>query len=503
MAVEAVRRVSLPVPSPKQEEVLQVIRAARRGTRSIIGYGGSIGGGKTSGIVIAVIMYAIENPGCRILVGRDELKSLKTTTMDQFYRLVPEEILWPNHQENYCDIRLGNWEKGVTSRVYFRGVHDSHQFRSEEYAAVFIDESDKIPEESAFVLLSRLRQRGPVTPEHPYGLPYKWVFMAASNPNPGWFEDWFLRDKLDKEKLGEFAQLVFIPSKMEDNPFLDEGYKATLMRTLPEAMRQRFLEGSFDVVEGMIFDNLLPAVHCLSQKALRAADPQFFPTREIEFRGKKYLIPQFKEAVGGLDFAGGNAAAHYSTGIARVLLPDGRDCAVLEFMDKGPLVFARQRTWMRDVERALKTRVTWYADKTQPTGITSLRQEGFRVLENPGARDSWETEVRLIRDRLAHDIARGVPPLSMYLDTCENLERQLRGYRIDMTPRADGSFKTRPIEKDDDMVAAYRYSSHIFRVGKRQSPKKFFGDAVRYAHDQRGSDDKFALPFRNLKQGWG
>lgn len=499
-----VRRVTLPEPSERQNAALQVIRDAERGERVIIGWGGAVGGGKTSGIVIAAVMYMIENPGCRILIGRDELKSLKTTTMEQFYRLTPNEILYPNHQENYCDLVVGGFPEGVTSRVYFRGVHDSHQFRSEEYAAVFIDESDRIPEESAYVLLSRLRQRGPITPEHPRGQPYKWVFMAASNPNPGWFEDWFIRDKFPKDELAGYARIVFIPSKMDDNPFLDEGYKITLLKLLPEAMRKRFLEGSWDVIEGAIFDNLDPRVHCISQKALQSVDRTVFPVKEIEFRGKRMLIPEFRRAVGGLDFAGQGRNAHHSTGIVRLVLKDGRDIAALEFFDRGPQVFRRQKEWMRDVQRALRQKVAWYADKTQGTGIEELQQQGYTVDHNPGERDSWETEVRMIRDRLAHDIPNGEPPLSMYMDTCPNLEAQLRAYRFDMTPRADGSYKTRPIEKDDDMVAAYRYSGWAFRE-RAVDPKKFFGPVLKYVHDLRpgsGSGRMSTPPFKNLRTGW-
>ena len=137
-----------------------------------------------------------------VLVGRKTLSDLKPTTMKEFDRVAGPFIVKSHGQENYRDLRKPDWEEGVTSRVYFRGVEDFLSLGSWEVGAVILDEAGEIPESSALMLLSRLR----------HDKAFRYVFYAGSNPWPGWFENWFVNGELPAEVLDEFdATVTFIP----------------------------------------------------------------------------------------------------------------------------------------------------------------------------------------------------------------------------------------------------------------------------------------------------
>jgi len=266
-----------PTPFPRQLEVARIIQRAIRGTRTLIGYGGSMGGGKSSLIAMLAVQYALTNPGANIVIARHDIVSLRPTTMARFYEYCPThledgtKIMFnrDDNNKNMCKLRLPGWPPGVFSTVYFRGLSDPRFFYSIELTAIFIDEGAQIPERNVLIALTRLRQR------LPDGTLPKWLFLVATNPGASWFDDWFLDPDAGKMKaLKEYSEengvdigsVSFVFSGPSDNPYTDDKYMDFMSAVLPDEMREMYVEGDFGSYEGKIFTNFIPDLLKLSQR---------------------------------------------------------------------------------------------------------------------------------------------------------------------------------------------------------------------------------------------
>jgi hypothetical protein len=114
-------------------------------------------------------------------------------------------------------------------------------------------------------LFSRLRSEDPSLRPHlsmrattnPGGIGHQWVKKLFVDPAiPG--DSFPLLDSngepIVNKKTNKALTRRFIPARLSDNPYLDEGgeYEAGLS-ALPEAQRKKLLEGSWDVMEGAAF----------------------------------------------------------------------------------------------------------------------------------------------------------------------------------------------------------------------------------------------------------
>ncbi len=146
-------------PTDVQKRIWEIIGRAKPAAMVIIGYGGAAGGGKTRGLVELAIDLASDSPGSKILVGRKDYADLRDTTLDQFDRACPPDlIVYRNDTEHVRHLRDPNWPEGVVSIVMFRELKDYLGIASQEYSAVLIDEAGEVPQNSAWMLLSRMRR---------------------------------------------------------------------------------------------------------------------------------------------------------------------------------------------------------------------------------------------------------------------------------------------------------------------------------------------------------
>ena len=441
-------------PTEKQILLWEYIRKAPSGSRVLLGYGGAAGGGKTRALVELAIDLALSFPGNRIIVGRKDFTDLRETTMAQFQMHCPREIIAKsNLSEHWYHIREPHWPDGVYSRIIFRELKDYLGLGSEEYGAVLIDEAGEVPEQSALMLLSRLRWRLPpqVNKE------IKYVFAAASNPWPGWFKKWFVDRELPEDVLEGFsAKVYFIPALAKDNPYLDPNYEAFLRSVYPPEWVRRFLDGSWDVYERQVYPEFNPDIH----------------------RWTKKEIPLFGRLVGGLDFGEPSNSAHYSAGIVAGVFGN-RIIRVAEFKENGPNVLERQIRWMYEQEEKWGVHTTsykrsrrplpiqWCADKSQSAAIQLLRRMGFWVIPSRGGKDSIKAGITLVSHRLGRD-ATGLPG-SFYLPSLKNFERDMQLYRWPERQEDEPPPK-KPLQVNDDLMDADRYMHELL------DSRAMFGD---------------------------
>jgi hypothetical protein len=390
------------VPEPTQAKIWDIIAEAAPGSLSIIGFGGAFGGGKTRALIELAIDLALQYPGNKILVGRKDFKDLKDTVIPLFFEVCdPLLISKKNDNENWVEIRASGWPKGIASRITFRELKDVTGIGGGTFGAVLLDEAGEIPDAKpisvAQMLLSRLRWRLPFQ-SAPYwkGLGFaripvpKYVFLACSNPWPGWFKEWFIDRRLDEEAMAKAKTRVhFIPSKVSDNPHMHEGYEESLRATFAPDVARRFLDGDWGTFTGQIYSHL--------------------SRREHEWKGE---LPPYNRVIGGLDFGGEHSTSHFSAGIVAVVTTEDppKMIVVDMFKARGPGIAEEQKKWMvlasmrwcseeKGLEKGSKRQIQWKADKSQMVAIQEWRKI-FWVSATNGGPGSVEEGIKHVSQRM-------------------------------------------------------------------------------------------------------
>jgi hypothetical protein len=129
-------------------------------------------------------------------------------------------------------------------KILLRNLDDPAKYASVEFAAIFVDELTKNPVETFEDLRFRLRYPGIPIPK----------FVAGTNPGSvghGWVKKLWIEPDPENPDM-EQEKFVYIPSRASDNKFIDSSYIDQL-KSLPEAKRKAFLEGSWDIFAGQFF----------------------------------------------------------------------------------------------------------------------------------------------------------------------------------------------------------------------------------------------------------
>ena len=415
-------------PTERQLAVYDALRRTPSGGMTLVGYGGAMGGGKTRAIAELAIDTALAFPGTNILIARQHYSSLQTTTMREFFECLPERLIVERQRSSpqWVAIRDASWPNGARSTIHFRHLTEWSGLGSEQYGAVFVDETGEVAEEAAQMLLTRLR--------HP-AQPQRW-FVAASNPWPGWFERWFARRELDESAFADAdGRIVYIPAKIPDNPHLPSNYAAQQRALQPGEWVQRFIEGSFDAFEGQIYQHFSPDTH-------RWDAP----------------LPSCSRYIGGLDFGGQSPKDHYTAGIVAGVTDRHASCGANilirlgEFEERGPGVTQRLEHWQQSWQRKLGA-IQWCADRSQSAWIDHQRRQGHHVVASKGGPDSVNWGIALVQQRLNGD-----PPSSYYAPSMSVFPSRMREYQWDQST-TDHSPK--PKKRNDDLVDADRYMHEL------------------------------------------
>lgn len=419
------------------------MESTKPGDLALIGYGGALGGAKSACIAEMMIIYALSYPGAKILCVRETRKSVEESTLIEFKKAWPWGFEYENKAKLIYHIRMADWKKDVVSTIQFDQAHNFEEHKSKEFQMICVDEADGISLDAATTLTSRLRGMIPGDPEPP-----RYIFLACSNPEPGWFQQWFYERVLDEAATGA-AKVHFVRSFITDNPHVDpEKYVQRLILTAGNNRDwiQRMIEGRFDAFEGQVFSNFSRTTHVWSAKN---------PDGSPKFNDKHVA------AVGGLDFGGNEMTAHPCTGVVRLIFPSGRDIVVSEFKDRGPGVEGRQVMWMQK-EQARWGKILWYADKNQSSWIQSQTRVGaFNIKKSQGKFDSREYNITKAMNRFEKD-GSGLPG-TFYLPECTEFEKEMIAYKRG----PDGKV----VRKGDDVVDAFLYSTEHFYT-RLEAPSK-------------------------------
>lgn len=224
-------------PSHKQWQAWEVLNNKKH---TEIFYGGGAGGGKTYLGCVWLVINCMKHAGSRWLMGRAVLKTLKQTTLLTFFDICKEWGLKPRVDYTYNSIEgLIKFANG--SEIYLKDLahypadpeYDS--LGSTEYTGAFIDEASQIKSKAKNIVMSRLRYK-----LDQFDLIPK--LLITSNPSKNFLYKEFYKPWKEK-KIESYR--AFIPSLVQDNPFISEHY-ITNLHKLDPVSKQRLLYGNFD-----------------------------------------------------------------------------------------------------------------------------------------------------------------------------------------------------------------------------------------------------------------
>jgi len=247
------------IPSEKQIE-------AHTATERFLGYGGAMGGGKSRFLCEVALQFSINFPNNFGVIARQSGPALRLTTMEVFFTetLVPHSKEWKRLGANF------NKAEGILtfnsvdppSKIWFTGLdHDNlERIKSLNLGFFCIDEATEVAESTYMMRITRLRRAG---------IPA--IFrkgIVSANPEAGWVKRRFVDQKLKDHK--------FVQANYTDNPHLPDDYPS-LFDTMPMHWRQKYLDGNWGAVTGLIYKEFIPDRHKIPWQPL--------PPEWYRFRG--------------------------------------------------------------------------------------------------------------------------------------------------------------------------------------------------------------------------
>lgn len=240
--------LTMPEPNPKQ-------KAFMKDKHRYVAYGGARGGGKSFIAMWLSILFALYFPGIRICIVRKTLDELRN---NYIYKMIP--ILHGIAKFNKSE-KIFTFNNGSTIKFeYCACESDLDHFQGAEYDILFIDEACLLMEEWIDKIDACTRgvhfdpRTGlPIPRKYPNRTYY---MLNPGGPSHGYFKRLFIDRRFEGEEIPEnysFIQALVTDNKvlMEQNP----DYINTLKK-LPPKIRKAWLEGEWDVFEGMFFEDL-------------------------------------------------------------------------------------------------------------------------------------------------------------------------------------------------------------------------------------------------------
>lgn len=237
---------------PNEKQVIAHTAEAR-----FVGYGGAMGGGKTRWLCEAAKLLSMLHPGNFGLIARQSGPALRLSTLEVFMTetLIPGTEEW---KQLGCKWRKSEGILEFTaldppSKIWFTGLDSDNVERCKSLNLGFfgLDEATEIAESIYLMLCTRLRRKH-IPSSHRKG-------MITANPEAGWVKRRFLDQTLKDH--------IFIQANYKDNPHLPDDYHE-LFATMPATWREKYLEGNWGAVSGLVWKEFNPERHIIPFRVL-------------------------------------------------------------------------------------------------------------------------------------------------------------------------------------------------------------------------------------------
>ena len=220
--------------------------------KKYIAFGGARGGGKSWGVRVKAALLCLEYPGIKCMIVRKTYPELTENHINPMCAML--RCYHPDKAERIAS--YNDSKKNITfpngSRILFRYCDtdkDAQRFQGTEADVLFVDEATHQSEERMKKLTACVRGVN--------NFP-KRIYLTC-NPGGeghGWVKRLFV-DRVYKD--GEDPEdYMFIQSLVTDNKALMESNPDYLrqLEALPARLRKMWLEGEWDLYDGMFFDDL-------------------------------------------------------------------------------------------------------------------------------------------------------------------------------------------------------------------------------------------------------
>jgi phage terminase large subunit-like protein len=209
-------------------------------------FGGAAGGGKSVALLMAALQH-IKEPGYAALIIRKDLPRLELAggliPKSHEWFACRDDAAWNGNRRQWSFATCGT--PATITFGYLAGPLDKYRYASSEYQYIAFDELTDFAEDDYLFLFSRLRKvrslRAPLrmrSASNPGGMGHLWVKQR--------FIDGARRVETPDRVLRNERRL-YIPSRIADNPALDEAeYRQTLSH-LPTLARERLMNGDWSV----------------------------------------------------------------------------------------------------------------------------------------------------------------------------------------------------------------------------------------------------------------
>lgn len=258
------------------------------------GYGGGFGNGKTLAGSIKSWNH-IQQKDAFFLIGRRHATDLRDSTQRDFLNLFGNLGKWSPGNSSYKLYQDGR----PHSEVIFRHLDDLQSLTNMNLSGFWIDQAEEVSEDVFDFLIGRIRR-----PVH-----HREGFITFNMNGHDWIWRRFLK-KVGRDGKAlpnkEDYHLV-TASTLENKKNLPEDYVKGLLAQ-PKEYVKRFVEGSFDVFSGQIYDTFNPSIHVIRPFAIpntwerfRAIDHgQNHPTCclwfAVDYDGNIYVYQEYYKA---------------------------------------------------------------------------------------------------------------------------------------------------------------------------------------------------------------
>lgn len=211
----------------------------------IVGFFGGYGSAKSRASLQEIFLRALENPKGTGLLTAPTLQQLKRTTLKTFFNEVCPPPLIKRYNKADGEIEL---ENGFV--FYTIPSDDEEKLRSINAGLVHMEEASGIKRSIYDQLLTRIRD--PFVRNK--------MFAVCSNPDLGWIKEIFVDNEKRKnpqhpEHYDFNKHITTFIWKTELNKFLPPDFIEINSKGKPEWWVKRYLLGSFEHSEGMVYPN--------------------------------------------------------------------------------------------------------------------------------------------------------------------------------------------------------------------------------------------------------
>ena len=266
-------KVTINIPEPNVKQKLFLADQHRH-----VGYGGARGGGKSWAVRVKSILLCLQWAGIKILIVRKTYKELTNNHIVPLQNMLPSGVAKYNKTEKVFTFFNG-------STIWFgycNNDSDLDQYQGAEYDIIFFDEATQLKEEWLKKINLAVRQ--------PNGLPKRTYYtMNPGGVSHNYMKRLFIERKYEDAEIPE--NYNFTQALVTDNKVLMEiqpEYKAEL-EALPPKLRKAWLEGDWDIFEGMFFEEF-------------ADRPEHYEDRKWTHVIKPFPIPSDWTIYRGLDW---------------------------------------------------------------------------------------------------------------------------------------------------------------------------------------------------------